>query len=389
MTGANFSYLRSSYFSRLATLGLVVGAAATLGAGCGSEKGKILSGGSSTEGLKDAPSDSPAVVNGQLSVCGNQLCNEHGASIQLRGMSTHGLQWYPDCAGPAPLRGLAEEWGADVVRFAMYVSQLDLGYLKAPITWQSDMNRYVENASTLGMYAIIDWHILNEKDPNTELEAATSFFDKMSKAHGERTNVFYEIVNEPNGDVTWADIKRYADEIIPVIRANDPDGIILVGTPHWSSLSLSGSGSASEIIDDPIDDENVMYTFHFYAGSHQSYLEPVTELADSLPLFVSEWGTQTHSGDGENDFEASAAFLDMFEEKRISWVNWNYSDDARSGAVFVPGVCGAGGPWTGETALKEAGSWILNRIQEPADDFPLEPREESLSGGGAGGGAGN
>ncbi len=34
-------------------------------------------------------------THGQLQVIGNQLCNQYGQPIQLRGMSSHGLQWYP------------------------------------------------------------------------------------------------------------------------------------------------------------------------------------------------------------------------------------------------------------------------------------------------------
>ncbi|WP_341720787.1 hypothetical protein QQG74_14395 [Micromonospora sp. FIMYZ51] len=43
-----------------------------------------------------APADTPVAVHGQLSVCGVQLCDEAGEAIQLRGMSSHGLQFFPD-----------------------------------------------------------------------------------------------------------------------------------------------------------------------------------------------------------------------------------------------------------------------------------------------------
>src|SRR5690606_32818200 len=33
-------------------------------------------------------------THGQLRTSGNQLVNQHGTAVQLRGMSSHGLQWY-------------------------------------------------------------------------------------------------------------------------------------------------------------------------------------------------------------------------------------------------------------------------------------------------------
>lgn len=330
--------------------------------------------------LEDADKDSPAVVNGKLHVCGTRLCNEHGAQIQLRGMSTHGLQWYglDKCLGSAALRSLADDWGADVLRLAMYVEKEAQGYLASRDRNRGDVTVLIKKASALGMYAIVDWHMLSSHDPRLHQEEAVEFFSRMAQEHGSRSNVIYEIANEPT-KVTWDEIKEYAEAVIPAIREHAPDALILVGTPQWSSLGLSGMGSPEEIAANPIDDNNVMYTFHFYAGTHASYLPRVEAAADEIPIFVSEWGTQEATGDGANDFESAGAFLDMFERKKISWVNWNFSDDFRSGAVLKEGNCGSG-PWTGE-GLKESGTWVQDRMLNPLDDFPLEARATDGVGG--------
>ena len=39
--------------------------------------------------------------------------------------------------------------------------------------------------------------------------------------------------NEPDHE-TWPEVKAYSEAVIKAIRANDPDNIILVGSPHWS-----------------------------------------------------------------------------------------------------------------------------------------------------------
>ncbi|WP_434739611.1 cellulase family glycosylhydrolase [Micromonospora sp. SH-82] len=308
----------------------------------------------------------PAAVNGQLRVCGNQLCNRYGRPIQLRGMSTHGIQWYSQCVNDASLDALATDWRADVLRISMYIQED--GYETNPRLFTDRVHDYIERATARGMYAIVDWHMLTPGDPNHNLARARTFFTEIAQRHKDKTNILYEVANEPNG-VSWSSIKSYAEQIIPVIRAQDPDGVVLVGTRAWSSLGLSEGSSETEIVNNPVNATNIMYTFHFYAASHgTTYLNALSRAADRLPIFVTEFGTQTSSGDGANDFTRAQQYLDLMATKKISWVNWNWSDDFRSGAVFNTGTCG-GSTYAGTGVLKPAGVWIRDRIRTP-DDFP-------------------
>ncbi|MEE6257822.1 cellulase family glycosylhydrolase [Plantactinospora sonchi] len=312
------------------------------------------------------PGSTPVAANGQLRVCGRQLCNARGKAIQLRGMSTHGLQWYANCATAGSLDVLANEWRADVLRISMYVQEG--GYETDPRRFTDLVHNYIELATARGMYAIVDWHMLTPGDPNANLDRARTFFAEIADRHRAKNNVIYEIANEPNG-VAWSAIKSYADQIIPVIRTRDADAVVLVGTPDWSSLGASGEGGGPDVIAaNPVTAGNVMYVFHFYAASHDDYyLDTVTRAADRLPLFVTEFGTQEYTGDGPNNFTMAQRYLDLFASRKISWVNWNFSDDFRSGAVFTTGTCGAG-QFSGTGRLKEAGVWIRDRIRTP-DDF--------------------
>ncbi|MBB6348191.1 aryl-phospho-beta-D-glucosidase BglC (GH1 family) [Nonomuraea muscovyensis] len=226
----------------------------------------------------------------------------------------------------------------------------------------------IEKATARGMYVIVDWHMLDPGDPTYNTSRAKTFFTEIAQRHGNKPNIIYEIANEPSG-VSWSTIRGYAHQIIPVIRAQDPDGIVLVGTRAWSSLGVSEGSGESEVVDNQVNASNIMYTFHFYAASHGGdYLDTLSRAADRIPMFVTEFGTQNSAGEGANDFAMSQQYLNLMAQKKISWVNWNFSDDNRSGAVFKPGTCNAGGPWTGTGPLKEAGIWIRDRVRT-ADDF--------------------
>ncbi|GAB3462008.1 glycoside hydrolase family 5 protein [Actinophytocola sediminis] len=301
-----------------------------------------------------------ARADGQLQVCGVKLCDASGQPVQLRGMSTHGLQWYSQCVNDASLDALAGDWGADVLRISMYIQED--GYETDPAGFTDRVSAIIDEVTERGMYAIVDWHMLTPGDPHHNLDRAKTFFSEIARRHNDNTNLLYEIANEPNG-VPWSRIKSYAEELIPVIRAVDPQTPILVGTRAWSSLGVSESANESEVVDNPVNASNIMYTFHFYAASHDDlYLDTLSRAADRIPMFVTEFGTQTSSGDGENDFAMAQRYLDLMADKQISWTNWNFSDDFRSGAVFETGTC-PGGPFTTPERLKPAGEWIRDRIR--------------------------
>ncbi|MBO0930591.1 cellulase family glycosylhydrolase [Fibrella aquatilis] len=309
-----------------------------------------------------AQSPTPVAANGQLKVLNRQLCNAAGNPVQLRGMSSHGLQWFGNCYSQASVQALATQWGADVFRAAMYVDEG--GYLSNKTGIQAQVDQLVDWTGQAGIYCIIDWHVLNPGDPNVHLSDAKAFFGANAQKHAGKKHVIYEICNEPNG-VDWNTVKAYADQVIPVIRQYDSQAIILVGTPTWS-------GTPGDVRANPLtgaNAANVLYTFHFYAGSHytQAYMDDVMK---TLPIFVSEWGTSNYSGNGGNDYTNAQKWLDLFagqntSGQKVSWCNWSFADKAESSAALNPGACGNGG-WNNTS---ESGTWVKNHLLSPADSW--------------------
>ncbi|WP_030675559.1 glycoside hydrolase family 5 protein [Streptomyces sp. NRRL B-1347] len=313
-----------------------------------------------------AAAATPVAANGQLTVCGTKLCNQQGKAVQLRGLSSHGTQWYAQCLTDGSLDALAGDWKADVLRVSTYVQEG--GYASNPRKFTDLAHKFIDMASARGMYVIVDWHMLDPGDPHANLARAKTFFTEIAQRHKGKNNIIYEIANEPSG-VDWSRIKSYAEQIIPVIRNIDADAPVLVGTRAWSSFGVSEGSDEKEVVNNPVKAGNIMYTFHFYADSHrEEYLNTLSRAADRLPVFVTEFGTQNYAGEGSNDFAMSQKYLDLMASKKISWVNWNFSDDDRTGAVYKAGTCDASGPWTGASRLKPAGVWIRERVRT-ADDF--------------------
>ena len=58
-----------------------------------------------------------------LCVNGTQLTAQDGTPVQLRGISTHGLAWFPQYVNRDLFHQFHTEWNADVIRLAMYTAE--------------------------------------------------------------------------------------------------------------------------------------------------------------------------------------------------------------------------------------------------------------------------
>lgn len=294
---------------------------------------------------------------GALQVIGTQLCDSNGNAVQLRGISTHGLAWFPDYVNAELFRELHDEWKANVVRLAMYTAEYG-GYCSGgdQKKLKQLISDGVQYATDNDMYVIIDWHILSDGDPNTHKEDAKAFFTEMSEAYSGYDNVLYEICNEPNGGTSWSSIKSYAEEIIPVIRENDEDAVILVGTPNWSQY-------VDQAAADPITAySNIMYTLHFYAATHTDGLRSTMAAAidAGLPVFVSEYGICDASGNGAIDEKQANAWVELMDRYGVSYVAWNLSNKNETSAVFK-NSCGKLSGFTQED-LSSSGRWLYDML---------------------------
>lgn len=313
--------------------------------------------------VPQAPSDpkgtTPVSQHGQLSVKNGQLVDKSGKGYQLRGMSTHGLTWFPEFVNESAFKTLRDDWNTNVVRLAMYVDEWGNGqcYMGNKSGSLELLEKGVDICIKLDMYVIIDWHVLNSGDPSKYTNEAKSFFETVSKRYAKYPNVIYEICNEPNGGASWSgNIKPYAEKIIPVIRKNAPNSVIIVGTPTWSQ-------EIDKPLSDPLNYKNVMYAFHFYAATHAGLRSNVENcVAQGLPVFVSEFGTCDASGGGANDFNETQKWLSYFDKQGISYCNWSICNKDETCSVLRPGTS-ANGNWS-ESDLTENGKWIRNWLRK-------------------------
>lgn len=295
------------------------------------------------------------VPTGRLQVSGTKLTDESGNIIQLRGVSTHGISWFPDYVNYDAFATLRDDWGANVVRIAMYPEEYN-GYLSGgdKAALRQIIDNGVNYATQLGMYVIIDWHVLNYA-PSRHTQEACDFFAEMASKYSGHDNVIYEICNEPVGADWNSDIKPYAETVIGTIRQFDDHSLILVGTNTWSQ-------DVDSVVGNTLDDGNVMYVAHFYAGTHKENIRNKisTALNAGVPVFISECSICDASGNGGIDYASANEWLDFMNSNQLSFIAWSLSNKAETSALISSG-CSARSGWS-DGDLSETGRWFKSAI---------------------------
>lgn len=299
---------------------------------------------------------------GRLHVKGTKLVDKKGHEVQLRGVSTHGLSWYPQYVNDKCFAQLHDKWGANVVRLAMYTEEYN-GYCSGDAKNRSDLKKLIKKGVRLAkkhkMYVIVDWHILSDGNPNSHKKEAKAFFREMSREFKGYNNVIYEICNEPNNGTSWKEIKSYARSVISTIRKNDKKAVIVVGTPTWSQ-------DVDQAAADPIKGDNIMYALHFYAATHKADLrnKMTAAINKGLPVFVTEYGICDASGNGVIDKKEADRWIQTMDEYGVSYIAWNLSNKQESSSIIKSSCSKVSGFKKSE--LSDEGKWLYHLLRKKA-----------------------
>lgn len=272
--------------------------------------------------------------HGKLSVKGADLVDKNGEKFQLVGLSTHGLQWFGKYVNYETFESLRNGFGINVIRLSLYTSED--GYCVVSKARKEELFelvcRGIDFATSLDMYVVVDWHMLGAEDPNDRnplyyMQEALEFFRRITSKYSQNENILFDIMNEPSGPVSWDDCKKYAENVITEIRKNS-DGIVVVGNPKWSADLESVMASPLEGFN------NIMYSYHFYAGDKTNASSIIKAYEKGFPVFVSEHGGMENTGDGMIYYDYINKWYEDLNKLNISYIAWNISSSKGSASIF-------------------------------------------------------
>ena len=293
-----------------------------------------------------AAGNGPVSYYGQLQTSGNKIIgSSYKEPVQVKGMSFFWSNWQGQYWNSGTVDRMVEEFKCEILRCSLGVDDQGSIYNGGDV---GALRSVVEAAIAKDIYVIVDWH---SHGAHNNTNAAKSFFSEIARDYGKYDNVIFELYNEPTM-VSWSAVKGYAEQVIPEIRKYS-DNLIIVGTPTWSQ-------DVDAAANDPINDSNVAYVLHFYAGTHGGDLRGKGDaaLSKNAAVFVSEWGTVNADGDGAVNVGSTEEWLSWMDSNKLSWCNWAISSKAEGSSIF-----GGDG-----SSLTEAGNYLKKILNAHAEN---------------------
>ncbi len=182
----------------------------------------------------------------------------------------------------------------------------------------------VDYAASKNLYAIIDFHQIDNATTGTSAADAKTFWTDIAPQFASASNVIFEPFNEPiDTNVAWSALKPVVQQLIDTIRAAAPKNIIIVPSNAWDQHP----GDAAS---DPPTGTNFMYTAHIYPDNWTpTFQSQVATATAKAPVFMTEWGYQS-----SDPASFGTSLQTTANGDGASWTAW-VTDNAWTPSIFA------------------------------------------------------
>ena len=109
---------------------------------------------------------------------------------------------------------------------------------------------------------ILDFHEFHAmgQDPMSHKEQFLATWEQMAERYKDCPDeVIFEILNEPNKELTPELWNQFHSEALAIIREANPTRTVIIGPGHWNNINYL------EQLELPKDDRNIIVTVHYYS----------------------------------------------------------------------------------------------------------------------------
>lgn len=200
-----------------------------------------------------------------LHVEGTYIRDEVGATVYLKGVNVHTHTWWT-------MRWIDErqviymkEWGCNVLRIT--IETWSLPELRTNEVFRSKLSEIISLAEKHGLYVVISGRHLFKEDlsgwGDAEWNTWIEDWKIITTLCKGRTNVLYDLLNEPTYVESRAVYQAKMHQCIDAIRAIDPNVICIVemmstGGWGWDEMGFHW------VETHPINRTNIIYSGHLY-----------------------------------------------------------------------------------------------------------------------------
>jgi aryl-phospho-beta-D-glucosidase BglC (GH1 family) len=163
-------------------------------------------------------------------------------------------------------------------QYAKMIADLGFNHIRIPIRWEpadrssatapytvsttflNRIKQVVDSALNNNLHAIINMHHHEAlfANPDAQKERFLAQWRQISAFFkGYPDSLLFEILNEPNGNITPAKWNVFLTDALTEIRKDNPERIVVIGTPEWGGLG------GLPYLELP-EDDNIILTVHYY-----------------------------------------------------------------------------------------------------------------------------
>lgn len=208
----------------------------------------------------------------------------------------------------------------------------------------------VQLARQHGLAIVLDMHHYTGmmSEPQAEQPRFLALWQQVAEHYRDApATVMFEVLNEPNKELTQSRWNEALAAVLPVIRASNPQRTLIVGGAQWNSRNML------ETLALPPDDRNLIATFHYYEPmevTHQgaewvsgagawlgttwraqgAQLQQLEQAFDGVaawarrtrrPVYVGEFGAYSRA-DEATRLAWTRAVREQAERRGFSWAYW-------------------------------------------------------------------
>jgi endoglucanase len=169
------------------------------------------------------------------------------------------------------------EWGLTVQEdYFELIKTAGFDFVRLPIRWNTHadesapyaidplffarVDEVVRWALERDLAVIVDFHHYEEMfwDPGGHKDRFLTIWQQVAEHYKNfPSNVLFELLNEPNGELNAALWNQYAGEVLTIVRESNPARDVIIGPASWNEHDWIST------LDLPADD-HVIATFHYY-----------------------------------------------------------------------------------------------------------------------------
>jgi endoglucanase len=193
---------------------------------------------------------------------------------------------------------LLHEGGFQTVRINLQAFRYLDAQNRLPATWFKTLDWAVKTALANNLQVILDEHDFTVCGNGAEVckPRLMAFWEQVAEHYKDAPNdVIFEILNEPNTQVTPEIWNAWLKEGLAIIRKTNPRRNVIIGPASWNNIHYL------DRLELPADDRNIIATVHYYLPMEFTHQGAPWNRA-TANLSGVKWGTDEEKAAVGKDF---------------------------------------------------------------------------------------